>query len=92
MKDFLLKIWFNIIRPFFCSTFDTGVPASVKGSVIKVPYFWATAVNVLNVVAILSILAFGRTELIPLVGIIFVGSIGLIATYNQGKASPPPQG
>lgn len=82
MKQLAMLIWQNVIQPFFCS-----IPEERKAKAIKVPYFWATTINALNVVLILSILWYGRTELIPLVGITFVGSIGLIATYNQGKSS-----
>ena len=74
MKKFLE----NIIKPFF---FSGDCPK------VKVPYVWATVVNVLNIVAICMVLFAEKTQLIPLVGIIFAGAIGLIAMYNQGKSS-----
>ena len=66
----------NIIRPFFFSS---------KSDKIKPPYFWATALLALTVMAICFVIFGERSDIIPLIGILAGLVVGLMAIYNQGS-------
>lgn len=70
----------NIIRKYFSPFFGTDTGR------IKPMFFWASLFLTLTAIAIVSIIVYDRTELVPLVGIMSGLVIALIAVYNQGHS------
>lgn len=68
----------NIIRKYFSPFIGTDTGK------IKPMFFWASLFLTLTAIAIISIIIYGRTELVSLVGIMSGLVIALIAVYNQG--------